>query len=179
MGRLLAASSFQLNCNIGNRFFFIISLIILFDYTLLHVEHNIDSTKQCYKDSMVNFQFANRSLWDNNVYVTINDVVSYFILHFLSPSPRSSSLLISKRPRRTWRWPSWRHARASVTLDVRWATVCLCSVRLSSLTSRLQKQRDMSWLSHTCCFASVAMSPCRLLSSFFHLFQNPISFKLH
>lgn len=160
----------------------------------MHVEHNIDSTKQCYKDSMVNFQFANRSLWDNNVYVTINDVVSYFILHFLSPSPWSSSLLISKRPRRTWRWPSWRHARASVTLDVRWATVCLCSVRLSSLTSRLQKQRDMSWLSHTCCFASVAalqhtccccfsvnstMSPCRLLSSFFHLFQNPISFKLH
>lgn len=46
-------------------------------------------------------------------------------IRFCSPlmSHWRSSPSRPKKPQRTWRWPSWRHARAPASCDARWAAV--------------------------------------------------------
>lgn len=85
-----------------------------------------------------NLPVHRHSLSDYNVYVRVGgggaSCVSCFILSLLALSHWSSSLPMPKRPQRTWKWPSWRHVRASATSDVRWAAVCRRSACLPSET---------------------------------------------
>lgn len=124
-----------------------LSKSVYFNYTKLHVEipwtsFHIQSIIDIQTCSKANFPFF------------VCDCKTA-ILSFLFVSHGSSSLSVPKRSQRTWRWPSWRHARASVTSDERWATGWVCSVLWVSIDVRAETDLGLR-LGCRYCSASVA-----------------------
>lgn len=95
--------------------------------------------------------------------------VSCFILLFFCH--RSSSLSTPKRPRRTWRWPSWRRPRVSATSDVRWAAVCLSDCEKMFLVT----ESDMTEIPLTCWWCLCSCFPRFYFPSTSAHLQLPVS----